>query len=103
MAPRPSPVSSGDGCCWMDYIRFANMLFDLSMQDQGNENKKKTGEKTYRMEKKLKLPLIGSIPEDNIIMEFDLEGKPLIDIPKDSESFMSLKNVIEQFLSSIMI
>lgn len=53
--------------------------------------------------KELELPLIGSIPEDNIIMEFDLEGRPLIDIPEDSVSFISLKNAIEQYLSSIMI
>jgi len=53
--------------------------------------------------KEIELPLIGSIPEDNIILEFDLKGRPLIDIPKDSASFISLKNAIEQYLSSIMI
>ncbi|MFX1589149.1 MAG: AAA family ATPase [Promethearchaeota archaeon] len=50
--------------------------------------------------KELELPLIGSIPEDNIIMEFDLQGKPLIDIPKDSVSYESLKNAIEELFSS---
>ncbi|MFX0019605.1 MAG: AAA family ATPase [Promethearchaeota archaeon] len=50
--------------------------------------------------KELKLPLIGSIPEDNIIMEFDLQGKPLIDIPNDSVSYESLKNAIKELFSS---
>lgn len=50
--------------------------------------------------KELELPLFGSIPEDNIIMEFDLQGKPLIDIPKDSVSYESLKNAIEELFSS---
>jgi len=48
----------------------------------------------------LGLPLFGSIPEDNVILEFDLEGKPLIDIPKDSISYLSLKNAIEPLLCS---
>lgn len=43
----------------MDYIRFTNMLFDLSIQDQGNEKKKKTDAKTYRIIKNMKLPLKG--------------------------------------------
>ncbi|MFX1493589.1 MAG: hypothetical protein ACFFBZ_04840, partial [Promethearchaeota archaeon] len=50
--------------------------------------------------KELELPLIGSIPEDNVIVEFDIEGKPLIDIPEDSVSYMSLKNAVEPLFSS---
>ncbi|MFX0025555.1 MAG: AAA family ATPase [Candidatus Hermodarchaeota archaeon] len=50
--------------------------------------------------KELELPLIGSIPEDNVIIEFDLEGKPLIDVPEDSISYMSLKDAIEPLFSS---
>ncbi len=50
--------------------------------------------------KELELPLNGSIPEDNVIIEFDLEGRPLIDIPEDSVSYISLKNAIESLFSS---
>lgn len=43
----------------MDYVRFTNMLFDLSIQDKGNDNRKKTDVRTYRVIKNIKLPLKG--------------------------------------------
>ena len=49
----------------------------------------------------LALPLIDTIPEDDIITEFDLQGKPIIDIPKDSLILTHLKNVVEQLISNI--
>jgi len=49
--------------------------------------------------KELDLPLIGTIPQDNLIMEFDLEGKPLIDLPDNSISLKSLKHLLKEILT----
>ncbi|MFW9771805.1 MAG: AAA family ATPase [Promethearchaeota archaeon] len=53
--------------------------------------------------KELDLPLIGTIPQDNLVIEYDLKGKPLIDLPDDSKSLISLKFLIKKifpFLNS---
>lgn len=38
------------------------------------------------------LEVISFLPEDEIITKFDLEGKPIIDIPEDSKIYKELKN-----------
>jgi len=43
----------------VDYIRFANVLFDLSMHNENGAVKKKTDMKKYDITKKMKLPLKG--------------------------------------------
>jgi len=48
----------------------------------------------------LNLPLIAQIPEDNLIMNFDLEGRPIINIPEHSKSFISVKKLAEQLLKN---
>ena len=46
--------------------------------------------------KELDLPLIGTIPLDNLVNEFDLKGKPLLDLPDSSKSLISLKILIKK-------
>lgn len=48
----------------------------------------------------LELYLLGEIPEDNIITEFELKGKAIIDIPEKSKSFLVLNNLVEKILES---
>ena len=48
---------------------------------------------------KLKLPLLMKIPEDNVITEFELEGKPIIDIPESSQSYSKIKKLAEKILN----
>ena len=36
----------------------------------------------------LNLPHLAKIPEDDIITEYELKGKPIIDIPENSRSFL---------------
>ena len=43
----------------VDYIRFANVLFDLSMQNENGAAKKKTDAKVYDITKNMKFPLKG--------------------------------------------
>jgi len=44
----------------------------------------------------LNLPLIAEVPEDNLIMNLDLEGKPIINLPEESISFKSVSKLTEQ-------
>jgi len=43
--------------------------------------------------KDLKLPLLTKIPEDDNITKFDMEGKPLIDIPENSPSLLAVEDL----------
>ncbi|MFX1419195.1 MAG: AAA family ATPase [Promethearchaeota archaeon] len=49
--------------------------------------------------KKLNLPLLIEIPEDDIITDFELEGKPIIDIPEKSKSYLMIKKLSEKILN----
>ncbi|MFX0082014.1 MAG: AAA family ATPase [Candidatus Hodarchaeota archaeon] len=43
--------------------------------------------------KDLELPLLAKIPEDANITKFDMEGKPLIDIPANSPSLLAVEHL----------
>ncbi|HEY0090160.1 MAG TPA: AAA family ATPase [Candidatus Lokiarchaeia archaeon] len=45
-----------------------------------------------------KLSLIGLIPEDPNITKYDLEGKPLVDLPQNSISLLDVKKIIKNLL-----
>ena len=53
--------------------------------------------------KELKLPLLAEIPEDNVITEFELKGKPIIDVPDKSKSLLEVKKLTENLFSTILI
>ena len=46
----------------------------------------------------LNLPLIGQIPDDPNIIEYELEGKAIIDLPTNSVSLISIKKLVEDIL-----
>jgi len=48
--------------------------------------------------KEYDLTAIASIPEDANLTEFDLEGKPIIDIPDKSVSYQVMKDNIHRIL-----
>ena len=48
--------------------------------------------------KEFNLTVITSIPEDEILTKFDLEGKPIIDIPGKSASYQVIKDIIHRIL-----
>ena len=53
------------------------------------------------IEKRLKereFELIGHIPEDQNIINFDLEGIPIIDLPLESESYFATKKIVHHLL-----
>jgi len=49
--------------------------------------------------KKLNFELIGLVPEDQNIVCFDLEGRPIIDLPMDSESYLIVKKIVNNVLN----
>ena len=46
----------------------------------------------------LDLPLFGQIPDDPLIMEFDLKGKPIINLPEESEALIAIKKIVKNHL-----
>ncbi|MHA1913162.1 MAG: ATP-binding protein [Promethearchaeota archaeon] len=52
---------------------------------------------TNRLEE-LNLPLLAKIPEDPNILEFDMRGTPLIDLPQNSPSLLSVNKLVEIIL-----
>ncbi|MHA1932637.1 MAG: ATP-binding protein [Promethearchaeota archaeon] len=60
------------------------------------------GDVSYIINKleELDLPLLAEIPEDSKILEFDVRGDPIIDIPNNSISLLSMNKLVEQILNS---
>ncbi|MFX0006289.1 MAG: AAA family ATPase [Promethearchaeota archaeon] len=59
---------------------------------------------TSQIKKKLKdlnINLLGEIPEDNIITEFELKGRPIIEIPEQSKSFAVLNKLVDNILELV--
>ena len=46
------------------------------------------------------LNTIGSIPEDSQVSRFDIEGKPLVELPEDSKVVKAVRQLIENILVS---
>jgi CO dehydrogenase maturation factor len=47
----------------------------------------------------LNLPIIGQIPDDQNITNYDLEGKPMIDLSDDSPSLLETKKIVKKILN----
>lgn len=45
---------------------------------------------------KMNLELIGVIPEDPLVLEYDFKGKPLIDLPPHSPAIHAVANIVEK-------
>jgi CO dehydrogenase maturation factor len=46
----------------------------------------------------LDIPLIGTIPEDNTLMSFEFEGRPLVDLGDDSPVYQAVSGIMEKIL-----
>lgn len=47
----------------------------------------------------LDLPLLARIPEDPNILEFDIKGRPIIDLPNNSKSLLSMNKLAEKIIN----
>lgn len=48
--------------------------------------------------KELDIPLYGEVPEDPKIMEYDLQGRPIIELPDDAPSVYALRIILKNIL-----
>ncbi|UCE52688.1 MAG: AAA family ATPase [Desulfobacterales bacterium] len=56
-------------------------------------------EKALEMIKSANLELIGTVPEDDLIYEFDFEGRPTFDIPEDSKSLKAAFDIFDKIVA----
>lgn len=71
-------------------ISFEQIYLILNRVKEGNE------EELLNKARETGLEVIGLIHDDEIISEFDLEGRPLMELPDDSEPIVVLKEVINK-------
>jgi len=71
-------------------ISFDHIYLILNRVKNGNE------EELIEKAKKTDLEIIGLIHDDEIISEFDLEGRPLINLPDDCEPVEIVKEIIDK-------
>jgi CO dehydrogenase maturation factor len=56
-------------------------------------------EKALEMIKRANLELIGTVPEDDLIYEYDFEGRPTFDIPEDSKSLKAAFDIFDKIVA----
>jgi len=44
------------------------------------------------------LPLLGQVPEDEELIRFELEGKPLIDLSEETPSYLAIKDLVKKLI-----
>ena len=49
--------------------------------------------------KELNFEVIGLVPEDENIIGFDLKGRPIIDLPMDSKSYLTVKKIVDNLIN----
>ena len=59
-----------------------------------NQAREAPPEQAMEMIKKAKLELIGTVPKDDLIYDYDFNGRPTIEMPEDS---ISVKAAFEIF------
>ncbi len=64
-----------------------------------NQVKEKASEVILNILKDGGLELIGAIPEDRMIYEYDLNGRPTVDLPEDSESIRAAFDIFDRIVN----
>jgi CO dehydrogenase maturation factor len=64
-----------------------------------NQAKGEVSQKIMELVEKEGLELAGIIPEDDTIYDFDLDGKPTVDMPEDSKSIRAAFNIFEKIIT----
>jgi len=63
-----------------------------------NQIKEKPSDIVLNMIKKENLELAGTIPEDDAIYQFDLNGKPTVDIPNDNKAMQAAFQIFDRII-----
>jgi CO dehydrogenase maturation factor len=66
-----------------------------------NQAKEGEAEVLEKAAAEYKLDLVGIIPEDSMIRDFDLKGRPTIDLDRDSQSVIVAFRIFDEILSGI--
>lgn len=53
------------------------------------------GEELKSLSEKLGLPVAGIVPQDNMVFDYDLRGKPIFQLPDDSEAVKSVFSILD--------
>lgn len=72
---------------------------DCGFRIEEKNTKKEITEKTSTLEEEIKksgLEVLAFLPEDEKIVKYDLEGKPIIEIPEDSKVFKAFKTALDK-------
>ena len=64
-----------------------------------NQTKEGPSEGVIDILKKENLELIGTIPEDQVVYEYDLEGRPTIDLPEDNPAVKAAFDIFGKILN----
>ncbi len=64
-----------------------------------NQVKEKPSETIVNILKDGDLELVGAIPEDRMIYEYDLNGRPTVELPEDSESIKAAFNIFDRIVN----
>ncbi len=64
-----------------------------------NQVKEKPSEVILNILKDGDLELVGAIPEDRMIYEYDLNGRPTVDLPEDSESIKAAFDIFDRIVN----
>ncbi|MBW1643439.1 MAG: carbon monoxide dehydrogenase, partial [Deltaproteobacteria bacterium] len=63
-----------------------------------NQTKNGLSEEALKIIKEANLEFAGTIPEDDMVYEYDLKGQPTIEMPEDSRSLTSAFKIFEEII-----
>lgn len=64
-----------------------------------NQAREAPSEQAMEMIKKAKLELIGTVPEDDLIYDYDFKGRPTIELPEDSKSVKAAFEIFDKIIA----
>jgi len=64
-----------------------------------NQAREAPPEQAMQMIKKANLELIGTVPEDNLIYDYDFSGRPTIEMPEDSKSVKAAFEIFNKIIA----
>ena len=64
-----------------------------------NQARETLSQQAMEMIKKANLELIGTIPEDDLIYDYDFEGRPTIEMPEDSKSVKAAFEIFDKIVA----
>jgi CO dehydrogenase maturation factor len=64
-----------------------------------NQTRQAPSQQAMEMIKKARLELIGTVPEDDLIYDYDFSGRPTIEMPEDSKSVKAAYEIFDKIVA----